>query len=46
MTNNALGAAVLAATLALSNQAMARMPAPLVPTALVFSNSRKSRTYV
>jgi hypothetical protein len=35
MTSNALGAAVLGAALALSNAAVARMPAPLVPTALV-----------
>jgi hypothetical protein len=35
MTNNALGAALLAAALALSSSAAARMPAPLVPTALV-----------
>ena len=35
MTNNALRAAVLAAALAISNQALARAPAPLVPTALV-----------
>jgi hypothetical protein len=35
MTNNALSAAVLTAALAISNQALARAPAPLVPTALV-----------
>jgi hypothetical protein len=36
MTNNTLGAAVLtAAALALPSQALARAPAPLVPTALV-----------
>jgi len=35
MTNNALGAAVLTAALAISSQALARTPAPLVPTALV-----------
>ena len=35
MTNNALGAALLATALALSNQAVARMAPPLVPTALV-----------
>ena len=35
MTNNALGAAVLTAALAVSSQALARAPAPLVPTALV-----------
>src|SRR5713101_7935511 len=35
MTNNALTAAVLAAALAISNHALARAPAPLVPTALV-----------
>src|SRR5262245_50316772 len=35
MTNNALGAAVLTAALAISSSALARAPAPLVPTALV-----------
>jgi hypothetical protein len=35
MTNSALGAAVLTAALAISNQALARAAAPLVPTALV-----------
>jgi len=35
MTNNALSAAVLTAALALSSQALARAPAPLVPTAMV-----------
>ena len=35
MTNNALGAAVLTAALAISSHALARAPAPLVPTALV-----------
>src|SRR5215472_11194220 len=35
MTNNALGAAVLTAALAISSPALARAPAPLVPTALV-----------
>src|SRR5262245_56594938 len=35
MTNNALSAAVLTAALAVSSQALARAPAPLVPTALV-----------
>jgi hypothetical protein len=35
MTNNALGPAVLAVALAISSQALARAPAPLVPTALV-----------
>jgi hypothetical protein len=35
MMNNALRAAVLAAALAASNQALARAPAPLIPTALV-----------
>jgi hypothetical protein len=35
MTNNALGAAILTTALALSNQALARAAAPLVPTALV-----------
>ena len=35
MTNTALGAGVLAAALAFSNAALARAPAPLVPTALV-----------
>src|SRR5271166_716973 len=35
MMNNALHAAVLAAALAASNQALARAPAPLIPTALV-----------
>jgi hypothetical protein len=35
MMNNALSAAVLAAALAVSNQALARAPAPLIPTALV-----------
>jgi hypothetical protein len=35
MTNNALGPAVFAVALAISSQALARAPAPLVPTALV-----------
>ena len=35
MTNNALRTAVLAVALAISSQALARAPAPLVPTALV-----------
>ena len=35
MTNNALRTAVLAIALAISSQALARAPAPLVPTALV-----------
>jgi hypothetical protein len=35
MTSNALGPAFLAAALAISSQALARAPAPLVPTALV-----------
>src|SRR5215831_8843131 len=35
MTNHALNAAVLAVALAVSNQALARAPAPLVPAALV-----------
>lgn len=35
MTNNALGAAVLTAALAVSSQGLSRAPAPLVPTALV-----------
>jgi hypothetical protein len=35
MTNNALGPAVFAIALAISGQALARAPAPLVPTALV-----------
>jgi hypothetical protein len=35
MTNSALGAAVLTAAVAISNQALARAAAPLVPTALV-----------
>jgi hypothetical protein len=35
MTNNALSAAVLTAALAISSHALARAPAPLVPTALV-----------
>ncbi len=35
MTNNALGPAVFAVALAISGQALARAPAPLVPTALV-----------
>ena len=35
MTNNALRTAVLAGALAISSQALARAPAPLVPTALV-----------
>jgi hypothetical protein len=35
MTNNALSAAALTAALAISSQALARAPAPLVPTALV-----------
>jgi predicted nucleic acid binding AN1-type Zn finger protein len=35
MTNNALGPAIFAVALAISGQALARAPAPLVPTALV-----------
>src|ERR1700704_3588083 len=35
VTNNPLSASVLTAALAISNQALARAPAPLVPTALV-----------
>ncbi len=35
MTNNALGAAVVTAALAIASPASARAPAPLVPTALV-----------
>ena len=35
MTDNALAAAACAAALAFSNPALARAPAPLVPTALV-----------
>ncbi len=35
MANNALGAAVLAAALAISNHALARAPVPLIATALV-----------
>jgi hypothetical protein len=35
MTNSALGATVLTAAVAISNQALARAAAPLVPTALV-----------
>src|ERR1700688_2562149 len=35
MMNNPFSAAVLAAALAVSNQALARAPAPLIPTALV-----------
>jgi hypothetical protein len=35
MTSNALAPALLAAALAISSQALARAPAPLVPTALV-----------